>query len=78
MLQHFGLWTESSADKTGEVLLEQEKGYDSFMQQEFKCKADIYSLPSALIQKGGNSIVLMVQHSNAFFMALGSPYLNYI
>lgn len=33
VLQHFRLWAASSTDKNGEVLLDQWKGYDSFMQQ---------------------------------------------
>lgn len=53
VLQHFRLWAESSAGKNGEVLLEQWKGYDSFMQQEFKCKATIYYLLNVLKQRGG-------------------------
>lgn len=50
VLQHFRLWAESSADKNGEVLLEQWKRYDSFMQHEFKSKADMYNLLSVLKQ----------------------------
>lgn len=78
MLQHFRLWAESSADKTGEVLLEQEKGYDSVMQEEFKFKAEIYSSLSFLKQRGGNCMVLIVQHISAIFIASGSSYLNYV
>lgn len=78
MLQHFRLWAESSAEKNGEVLLEQEKEYDSVMQEEYKFKAELYSSLSVLKQRGGNCMVLIVQHINAIFIASGSSYLNYV
>lgn len=78
MLQHFRLWAQSSADKTGEVLLEQAKQYDSVMQEEFKFKAEIYSSLSVLKQRGGNCMVLIVQHISVIFIASGSSYLNYV
>lgn len=46
------------------------------MQQEFKCKADIYNLLSVLKQRRRNSIVLIVQHNSVTFMVSGNPYLN--
>lgn len=64
VLQHFRLWAESAADKNGEVFLGQWKGYDSFMQQEFK----VSTFRTFLKQRGRNSAVLVVHNEKELYL----------